>query len=180
MSKKNKIEKHIQQTELPDFLRTIADILENKSSERDKNLDFIKDFKKFKINIHNEHGHTSVKMEVKPRQAQVPDAPALNSVHTDAHKPEYSDLKKRMQCSFKTIFKTIHAGNMPPVKAVEDFLADSKLMVTYGGYGDEYYNDYICACETFRQAIESGEVEEAHKACDLLNNIKAHCHAHYK
>ncbi len=85
-----------------------------------------------------------------------------------------------MKSSFKTIFKSIHAGSLPTAEVMDEFMADSRLMVSYEGYGDEYYNEYITACEDFQKAIDAGNIEAAHKACDELNSIVAHCHAQHK
>ena len=186
MGKDNKIEKTINQDELPDFLRKIAAALENGASDDIAYLAGIEDFKKLKINIRNEYGQTSIKIKAKPPKVE----PQLsneqktsdqNSGEDIAAKPKYSLLKKRMRSSFKIIFKALHGGEMPPSEAVEEFIADSHLMVSYTGkgYGDEYYDEYIATCEIFKNAFESGDIESTHKACDELNNIKAHCHSKY-
>ncbi|CCO23808.1 GAK system XXXCH domain-containing protein [Maridesulfovibrio hydrothermalis] len=190
MAKKSKIKKHISQSELPDFLRKIADALEHGASEDDAYLVVIEGFKKLKINIRNEFGHTAVKVTAKPLSTPVQYSPTGpdgieavidNASHADElGKLKYKSLKKRMKSSFKTIFSTIHAGSLPPTEAVKEFIAYSHLMVEHEGYGDDYYDEYIAACDAFQDAVNTEDLKAAHKACDELNSIKAHCHAQHK
>ncbi|WP_415719694.1 GAK system XXXCH domain-containing protein [Maridesulfovibrio sp.] len=185
MAKKTKIEKYIQPGELPAFLRKMADALEGGAPEDDAYLVMIEGFKKLKINIRNEFGHTAVKVTAKPmpeENDEIPDDKTENSAAEEAttDKPKYKTIKKRMKASFKVIFKSVHAGTIPPAGVVEEFMADSQLMVSYEGYGDEYYDEYMEACEKFQQACTDSDVEAAHKACDEINSITAHCHSRYK
>ncbi|MBI9112569.1 GAK system XXXCH domain-containing protein [Maridesulfovibrio ferrireducens] len=176
MGKENKIEKFIKPDELPDFLRKMAEAIETGKSEDMPGFTFMAGFKKLKINISHNLEQTTIKIKAKP-------AYESEEQKTDdgiSGRLKYSSLKKRMGDSFKIIFKTIHAGSFPPGETVSQFIEDSKLMVTYEGYGDEYYEEYITACDTFKNAVENNNIEEAHKACDSLNNIKAHCHSQHK
>ncbi|WP_320174479.1 GAK system XXXCH domain-containing protein [Maridesulfovibrio sp.] len=188
MAKKSKIEKYIQPGELPEFLRKIADALEGGASEEDAYLVMIEGFKKLKINIRNEYGHTAVKVTAKPMptsisseqedpsEAEIP-SPAEQDNST---KSSYKSLKKRMKASFKVIFKSVHAGTLPPLEVVEEFMADSRTMVSFEGHGDEYYDEFTAACDKFQQACNDSDIESAHNACDEINSITAHCHSRYK
>ncbi|WP_419783198.1 GAK system XXXCH domain-containing protein [Maridesulfovibrio sp.] len=185
MAKKSKIEKYIQPGELPAFLRKMADALEGGASEEDAYLVMIEGFKKLKINIRNEFGHTAVKVTAKPMPAEkeeIAEDKIESSVaeETASAKPKYKSLKKRMKASFKIIFKSVHAGTLPPAGVVEEFMTDSKLMVGFEGYGDEYYDEFTEACGQFQQACNDSDIDAAHKACDEINSITAHCHSRYK
>ena len=50
-------------------------------------------------------------------------------------------------------------------------------MVTYPGYGDEYYESYARACQALKTAFDSGDVERMHQAVDGLIHEKSRCHA---
>lgn len=176
MGNESKIEKFIKPEELPDFLRKMAKAIETGESEDLPYFGVIAGYEKLKININLNPEQTTIKIKAKPakqfEEQENPDGLP--------QKIKYSNLKKRMKDTFKTIFKTIHAGTVPPKEVVSMFLEDSKLMVTYEGYGDEYYEEYIAACEEFKTAIDSNNIEEIHKTCDNLNSIKAHCHSQHK
>ena len=185
MAKKSKIEKYIQPGELPAFLRKMADALEGGASEEDAYLVMIEGFKKLKINIRNEFGHTTVKVTAKPMPEEKKEGTNNKTEkpepeETTAAKPKFKSIKKRMKESFKIIFKSVHAGTIPPADVVQEFMSDSQLMVSDEGYGDEYYDEYMEACEKFQQACTDSDIEAAHKACDEINSITAHCHSRYK
>lgn len=175
MSNGTKIFKQIDPQNLPAVFRELADALE-KGGEGE--FACVDDFKKFKISGKLEFGQVVVKMKFKTEQecaaaleeGEEPGAPG---------KPSYKSLKKRMKSSFRMLVKMIHDGQVPPEAAVESFLEDSELMVSYEGYGDEFYASYAQVCETFRQAYASGNVDEMHKAVDKLVHEKARCHAKY-
>ncbi|SMF17775.1 GAK system XXXCH domain-containing protein [Desulfovibrio gilichinskyi] len=176
MGNESKIEKFIKPDELPDFLRKMAEAIETGKSEDMPYFGVIAGFKKLKINISHNQEQTTIKIKAKPaKQSEEQETP-----DGLPQKIKYSSLKKRMKDTFKIIFKDVHAGTLPPKEVVSLFLEDSKLMVTYEGYGDEYYEEYITACEEFKMALDSNNIEEIHKTCDNLNSIKAHCHSQHK
>ena len=136
------------------------------------------EFRKFKLNAKHAFGHMEVVLKVKTPDA--PDAPAFAppaaataatgeapggartalSPHPPhpahrAGRPSYKSLKKRMRSSFKALRQAVQAGAMPHPEAAASFLADSRLMVEYPGYGDEHYDAYRTATEALRAALEA-------------------------
>lgn len=182
MGKETKIEKYINPDEVPAFLRSLADAIENGAEGENAYLSVLEGFERLKLSVKNEFGQTCVKIKAKPPKIH---KDALESPEGEGEdgqaetKPSYKKLKKRMKSSFKMIFKMVHDGNLPPAEAVEQFIADSRLMITYPGYGDEYYEEYGNAVDEFEKIFAEGNVEQIHEACDKLNSIKAHCHAKY-
>lgn len=172
-----KIDKFLKKEELPAFFRELAEAMEKGEGE----LSCVSDFRKMKLRVKDEYGQVSLRVKIKSSSECQPgfeeDEPG---VATTPRKPRYKDLKERMGASFKVIFKMIHQGKIPPQAAVEEFLEDSKLMVSYPGYGDPYYDMYTEACEAFAKAYESGDIVELNKAVDTLVHQKGHCHAKYK
>lgn len=84
----------------------------------------IEGFKKLKINIRNEYGHTAVKVTAKPMPTSMssetedlPETDTASPAEQDIDtKPNYKNLKKRMKASFKVIFKSVHAGTLPRLR----------------------------------------------------------------
>lgn len=174
-----KINKYVDQTELAGFLRELADAVENGGEGE---LACVNDFKKLKIAIKNEFGQINVKLKIKAAdtcEEEGVEAPTAEAAEAGQAKPKYKHLKKRMKSSYKMIVKMIHDGEVPPAEAVESFLADSDLMVTYPGYGDEYYDDYITVCEAFKKAYESGDLAKMDEAIGAISHEKSRCHAKY-
>jgi len=166
-----KIQKYVDQKELAAFLRDLADAVENGGRD---DLACVDDFQKIKIAIKNEFGQIALKAKIKTETCEE-EAVA----ETGEGGLKYKHLKKRMKSSFRLLVKTIHEGQVPPKEAAEAFLADAALMVTYPGYGDEYYESFTEACAAFAAAYESGDVTKMHEAIDFLVHEKSRCHAKY-
>lgn len=175
MSSGTKIFRQVEQKDLPTFFRELADALENGGTDEFACVD---DFKKFKIKGRADFGQVVLKMKFQSEQEC--SAPFDVECETRGEiKPEYKDLKKRMKSSFRMLVKMIHDGEEPPREAVESFLTDSAFMVSYPGYGDEYYDIYTEACAAFKDAYESGDISRMHTAIDALVHEKGRCHAKY-
>jgi len=84
-----------------------------------------------------------------------------------------------MRSTFKMLVNMIHDGTVPPREAVDSFLDDSALMITYPGYGDEFYESYATACAAFKTAYEAADIEKMHETIDVLVHEKSRCHAKY-
>lgn len=173
MSDDATISKYLDPKELAEFFRNLADAVENGGQGE---FACVEDFRKMKIGVKKEYGQISLKAKFK---AAKPCDPTVDAEAAEPGKPKYKDLKKRMRGSFKMLVKMIHEGTVPPAEAVDAFLADSALMVTYPGYGDEYYEQYAAVCADFRAAYDSGDVERMHTAVDALVHEKSRCHAKY-
>ncbi|WFS63181.1 GAK system XXXCH domain-containing protein [Pseudodesulfovibrio thermohalotolerans] len=173
MSNDMTISKYLDPKELAAFFRELADAVENGGHDEFACVD---DFRKIKIGVKNEYGQISLKAKFK---AAKPCTEEVVGEDGQPKKPKYKALKKRMRSSFKILLKMIHDGSVPPQEAVDAFLADSALMVTYPGYGDEYYESYTAACAEFKAAYESGDLERMHAAVDALVHEKGRCHAKY-
>jgi len=163
--------------DLPAFFRALADAMEHGNSTEYPD---ISGFKKFKITGKNEFGQVAVRVRFKSADAcdTLEESETCEACRTSCM-PKYKHLKKRMKSSFRLIFKTIHDGQPPPAAAVESFLADSELMITYPGYGDEYYARYAQACEAFRDAFAAGDMDAMGRAVDAIAHEKNRCHATY-
>jgi len=175
MSDENKLNKYVTEEELAAYFRALADAIEKGGKDEFACVD---DFKKIKIGVKREYGQIALKAKFKSTTPySLPEAEDCGTVMDG--KPKYKTLKKRMRSSFKVLIKMIHDGTTPPPEAVEAFLADSALMVTYPGYGDEYYDHYTKACAEFREAYAARDLDRMHVAVDALVHEKSRCHAKY-
>jgi len=176
MARGPRILKYIEREELPAFFRELADAIESGGTDEYVCMD---DIAKFKIGGKAEFGKVKLKAKFKTSDECVDETIRAEAGVDGIGKPRYADLKKRMRTSFKMLLKMIHDGQMPPAGAVESFLGDSALMVTYSGYGDEFYDRYTEVCEQFRTAYEAGDMDAMHTAIDALIHEKSRCHAKY-
>jgi XXXCH domain-containing protein len=169
-----KTERYIQKADLPAFFRELADALDNGGSNA---IPVPDDFERLKLSVKDAFGQVHIKAKFKP--AKYDAHHAVNEPDGTTAKPKYKTLKKRMKESFKMIVQLSHNGQMPPEAAVHSFLEDSRLMVSYPGYGDEFYPEYTAACETFEKAYRAADVDALRAAADELAALKGRCHGKY-
>lgn len=176
MANRTKFNEYIDPDTLPTFLREMADAIEQGGTER---FECVDDLRKFKLEGKVEFGQMKIKGKFKSDKECASEEITREGESTAPAKPKYKDLKKRMRSSFKLLLKTIHDGVMPPEEAVVSFLEDSELMVSYPGYGDEFYASYTEACEAFKAAYEAKDLDKMHETIDVLIHEKSRCHAKY-
>jgi XXXCH domain-containing protein len=165
-----RFKKYTTQAELAAFLKELAEAVENGGTG---DFECVDAFSKMKIGVRNEYGRLRLKVRIETPATCTPGYEGTEA------RPDYETLKKRMKSSFRMLVSMIHDGQTPPAEAVESFLADSDLMVTYPGYGDEFYESYSRCCAAFKEAFESGDVARMHEAVDNLVHEKGRCHAKY-
>ena len=175
MSEDYRLNIYADQKSVADYLRTLADSLDAQGGDAFACLD---DFRRIKLKIRNEFGQLHLKVKIDANKPCSTPEPAGDG-RAEEPRPDYSTLKKRMRASFKVLVNMIHDGRVPPREAVDSFLEDSALMVTYPGYGDEFYGEYLRVCDEFRAAYDSGDTDRMHTAVDALVHEKSRCHAKY-
>ncbi len=95
-------------------------------------------------------------------------------------KEKYKRLKKRMDADFKVIRRAVHENRLPPAEVANRFLEDSTAMVTYPGFGDCFYEDYILACNRLRDSFTLGDLEAVRDAVARLREQETCCHDAFK
>ena len=170
----SKISKIVTPEELATAFRELADSLEGKDAA---GMPDLKDFSKIKIGVKNDYGQITLKVKVKSEACEVCEecGEPLAGPGPEG-KPKYKSLKKRMKSSFKVISSAVNQAVMPPQAAIEAFIADSRLMITYPGYGDEFYAAYDKAVDDFETAVAAGDMAAMHAAVHELNHQKSVCH----
>jgi XXXCH domain-containing protein len=172
MNQETRLERIVGREDLPGFFREMAEMLE---SGQEGELP-LSEFRKMKISLEDKQGAVQVSIKYKLSKATA----------TRAGKPvterplSYKELKRRMQLTYKTIFSMIHQDRVPPNDVVERFLADSRLMISFPGYGEPYYREYEEACLAFARAFEKGDMALLHQTFDRLDQVRSHCHNRYK
>jgi XXXCH domain-containing protein len=172
------------------LFREMADRLEGKEPVNGEEFGVSTgEFFKLKLGVKRELDGYGVKVKVKPWQPREvpvggpessPASPEAAPAPGQAGLPKYKSLKKRMKGQFKAIYDRLLNDALPDAAVVEAFLADSKLMIAYPGYGDEFYDEYDTLCLGFREAFERGDLAACKTAVQELNRIKKECHDRYK
>ncbi|MFV0421000.1 GAK system XXXCH domain-containing protein [Oleidesulfovibrio sp.] len=166
---------HCTRTELANVLRAIADAVEGKGSDTYP-LPKTDSFRKLKLAVKDEGDRCLVSFATKDDDdlfcSECGSSPVVDT--------SYKHLKKRMQATFRTLLTAARNGTMPQQATVDLFVEDSHTMISFSGYGDEFYNDYMDAVHSLEAACKQGDTATASAAVEELNRQKSACHARYK
>ncbi|MFO7718778.1 MAG: GAK system XXXCH domain-containing protein [Thermodesulfobacteriota bacterium] len=102
------------------------------------------------------------------------------SAHPGKGTEDYDDLKERMQSDFKTLKEAATANILPEGATADRFIQDSRVMCTYPGKGDPYYEEYLAAVERFAQAVSAMDTSALATTVNELERLKKECHERYK
>jgi XXXCH domain-containing protein len=91
----------------------------------------------------------------------------------------YKSLKKRMKAAFKQIAENLDQNRLPEASVLEEFLINSERMVTFRGFGEEYYADFTAACDRFREAYQRKDFRAFQMHFSELDQLKEQCHKRY-
>jgi XXXCH domain-containing protein len=192
LAPKPKLEKILPREGLADFLRQLADQAQSGAIAFPGGDVPLSGMKDLKISIKDAGRDLAVKVRLKfPKPEAAPAAAdsgaadllagqeTREGVPAGAVRPRYKGLKKRMKRDFKDIGASLAAGAAPRSDTLAAFVADSRLMTTYRGKGDEQYPDYLAAVDRFEAAWAAGDLEAAARAYRELALCKKACHARH-
>lgn len=159
------------------LLRKLADTLDNGSDDLDEYGISLAELVKFKIKVDLGQDDTlEVKFTGKGLKVCGVEDPCGSGVVCES----YSKLKKRMQVYFKAIRDSVGRAEMPSREIVSVFLSDSEKMMSFHGYGDEFYPDYAELCERLRAACDSENLAATAGVVEELIQARKSCHDRYK
>ncbi|NJB69519.1 XXXCH domain-containing protein [Desulfobaculum xiamenense] len=173
-----KIERNLPETDLPAFLRELADYLENPQSGPPPGTEMFGTelVRAFSLGIRRKYGRISLKLKVQHLLPQPLPDDAQSDPEATAE-VTYSGLKKRMKRRLRSIGESISAGRPIPAPQLAAFVADSELMVEYEGYGDEHYARYLGTVRTLADAAARGDTEAIRAAHEAILACMRDCHA---
>ena len=177
MGKSIKMEQLVALDQLPEVLVQIADGIKGEGVQAGL-FGGGMEFKKLKLSVKNEYGQALVKVSIKPADPKIEASGAAAAPASG--KESYKKLKKRMKSSFKVLRTAVKQSMLPPEAAVREFLADSASMITFKGYGDEFYDEYEKACKAFEQAYAEKDLAAVAGSLDALSLLESRCHDLYK
>lgn len=177
-----KIEKKLATHEIAAFLRMLADEVEGKGGVATNEFGWeLHDFNKLKIGLIKEGGgqlalSLKVKGQGQVRQGEAPAAPDF----TDIGELEYRPFKREMKVTFVEIAAGLDQGKIPPEELWRRFMAQSKRLIAFSGFGDPFYNDYWQACASMDTAVGVGDLAACRRHWQTLVSLKRDCHRRYK
>ncbi len=177
MAMKLKHNWQLSRAEAAALLRKLADTLEDESDDLGEYGISLAELVKFKIKVDlGQDDALEVKFTGKGLKVCGADDPCGSGVVCES----YSKLKKRMQVYFKAMRESVSRAEMPSREIVSVFLSDSEKMVSYHGYGDEFYPAYVSLCDRLRMACDTENLAQAAAVVEELAQARKSCHARYK
>jgi XXXCH domain-containing protein len=89
---------------------------------------------------------------------------------------KYRPLKKMLKKSVKSITGSVASKQLPAALVVDDFMAQVKVMISYQGFGDEYYSVFMAACEALYKAYLKNDQPLFAECFAVVVSLKKECH----
>ena len=176
-----------------DYLRQLADALEQGKVRFDRDEMVIEGTVRTKGLLKSKTGRTTLKLKLKFAEVVEPHLDTLPEPVDAAEATErsetvlaepipvaspelYKKLKKRMERSFRTLKTLARRGEIPSVEASASFHSDCLAMTGYTGKGDEAYEDFKSTADEFMTAAREGNLAALSKSLDSLGSMRRACH----
>ena len=189
MTGKHKSEAMIPRDAVPRWLRDLADAMEAGELRSETGAVSLEGWRGLKVSMKEGFGdRMDVKVSVKfPKASRqllagqpLPGGEDPDDDDDDCDSlPKYSSLKKHMKQTFKAIGQALAAGQAPPEAEARSFLADSRLMVSYPGKGEEFYAAYMEQVLAFEAALTAKDTQRMKTSYQELARLKRECHSRY-
>ena len=203
-SKKDKVKHQFSPAEAADYLRQLADALEQGHIElRSKELELEGDVK-VKQELKTKSGKATIKINLKivapmpvaaePEPAAIQGAsqgeaegfveitPQEDEPVESEGKASYKKLKKAMGKSFGNIRAMRKKSNLPTAEDVAAFVAQGRKMCTFdkAEYGSESFAGFLAALDKLEAALGAGDDQALDEALSDLWACRSECHKKYK
>lgn len=178
-----KVKKELAFDEIGAFLRSLADAYEGRQNELGLDTgEDLQGFDKFEIKMKRNAGNVALKLKIAREETESERSKGAPEESGSAEKkrPNYKELKKQLQQSYKTIKKCVSENMLPEQPVVQSFVRDSLIMVSFPGYGDEYYEAYVQACNRFLAGFENKNFAAVRDSLNEIGKLKNDCHDRYK
>lgn len=175
----DKIEKEFSRKDFADYLTNLAAQIRSGKLSSEKAMWTVPDEFAAKIQLKEKKGRIELKMNC--RWSTLGDYTQQDREQINDWHESMKTVKKRMGSSFKEVTKAAGKGIFPAKKAVEDFVATSRI---FAESAEPEWSDamaeYMDHLENFIRAVEEQQFEVMlHEIRDLEYRMKA-CHKEFK
>lgn len=89
---------------------------------------------------------------------------------------KFRPLKKMMQQTFTGIKRAVQASALPEKRAVDEFTEQVRIMISYPGFHDAAYPEFLAASEELNAACADGDKARAKAAVQAIVILQNRCH----
>jgi len=93
---------------------------------------------------------------------------------------KFRPLKKNLQKTFKKIRQCIQFNDWPDKATMEQFQIEIEIMVSYPGFGDEYYDNFLANCRELVHLFSKGDIKVFQKQYEKIAALRKDCHNRYR
>lgn len=93
---------------------------------------------------------------------------------------KYRPLKKELKKIEKAIRSSIENNELPGTETMTEFIAEVRVMISYPGFGDEYYDSFLAACLVLQEVFKKKDFASFSAQFETVKALKKECHARYK
>lgn len=93
---------------------------------------------------------------------------------------KFRPLKKAMQQTFKRLRQAGQAGTLPEGGVVEEFIDQVRVMVSYPGFGDAAYPEFLAASRRLAACQTKADVAQFRETLATIATLQTRCHAAQK
>lgn len=104
----------------------------------------------------------------------------INQAGSDLTDRKYRPLKKLLKKSWEKIQREVAHGKLPSSLVMDEFMAQSKVMVSYPGFGDENYQEFTESCAALYQAFRAKNLQSFTDELGRVIGLKESCHNRYR
>ena len=174
-----KVEKKFGRKEFADFLAELAEQFRTGKVSSERELWTVPESFGAKIQLKEKKGRIELKLNC--RWSTLEDYSQLDRDRINDWHATMKTVKKRMGSSFKEVTRAAEAGVFPEKKAIEDFVATSRIFAESSEpEWHEAMAEYMDHLENFIRAVNDHQFEVMlHEIRDLQYRMKA-CHREFK
>jgi XXXCH domain-containing protein len=169
--------------EVSRYLRDLSDQLAEAGAEDEDDQSVgasLADFHKIKLSLKKDPETDEVRVKMKVTYPDNSNGQGNGDKAKKKVKKQYKALKKRMKKTFKEMAEFSADQTFPDREAFNGFISDCRLMVSYHGFGDEYYDAYMKAVYAMVEAFDRQDTAGFWRQFAEVDRIRADCHDRYK
>ncbi|TAL34033.1 MAG: GAK system XXXCH domain-containing protein [Spirochaetes bacterium] len=179
--RKEKFKNTIAMQDLPQHLRSLADIIEKGKVPLSENLN-IESLSSLKLLFKYNDYQNIVRTRIHFEYAVEPENPSGTDVQTKTifiekkgkkKKPSLKKLKKRMDKTLEILSSAIAAGSIPDTDLADEFYNDCESLVLLENDGNTFLEEYLRSASILVQAVKANDIQQARGAAERLRYIQS-------
>lgn len=93
---------------------------------------------------------------------------------------KFRPLKKGLRLTFRQMREAVESGRLPDKTVLTQFVDEVTLMTSYPGFGDEFYEPFLRACQELLELFKADNQAGFAKQLALIHTLKKECHGRFK